>query len=191
VPKAKTLESLQGHPGLEVLTMDFGGIRDLAPLATLPNLRAVELYQVRKLATSDLDPIGDCRHLVALSLGALRNVENLRALTEAPSETLRFLTLERLGGLATLGDLAGCRALEEIFMVEAKPKDGRLDLIVAAPALRHLVVGDHYDKAQVARAKQGFNGQTLWIRGQSIVGDPDRSDVAVRWRRSVGDYLML
>ena len=32
VPRVKTLESLRGHPSLEVVAMDFGGIRDLTPL---------------------------------------------------------------------------------------------------------------------------------------------------------------
>jgi hypothetical protein len=34
VPRVSSLDPLRGHPGIQVLTMNFGGIRDLAPLAT-------------------------------------------------------------------------------------------------------------------------------------------------------------
>src|SRR5215472_1833623 len=47
VPRAKSLNPLRGHPGIQVLAMDFGGIRDLGPLADLPHLRGLELYQIR------------------------------------------------------------------------------------------------------------------------------------------------
>jgi hypothetical protein len=70
VPRVKTLNTLRGHPRLEVLAMHFGGIRDLAPLADLPALRAFEAYQIRSLQTEDLAPVGECRSLVAVSLGA-------------------------------------------------------------------------------------------------------------------------
>ena len=65
--------------------MDFGGIRDLNPLTHLPNLRGLELWQVRKFDNEDLDPLGDCKRLEALSLGALRNVQGLSALARAPA----------------------------------------------------------------------------------------------------------
>src|SRR5262245_399368 len=78
-PRTKTLAALAGHGTLETVEVTFGGIRDLAPLATLPRLRALSLYQVRMLSTDDLAPLGGCRSLVALNLGALRNVTTLEA----------------------------------------------------------------------------------------------------------------
>ena len=48
-PRAKSLDALRGHAGLEALTISFGGIRDLGPLTEIPHLRALRLYQVRKL----------------------------------------------------------------------------------------------------------------------------------------------
>jgi hypothetical protein len=191
VPRVKTLESLRGHRYLEVVAMDFGGIRDLSPLGDLPGLRALELYQVRKLDTHDLDVIGECRSLVAVSLGALRNVARLSALTRGPKNTLRYLTLEQMGGLETLEDLGLCSALEQIHLVESKPQDGRLDVVARGPALRHLVVGDHYPKSQVEATLTAFQGETLWIRGKALRGDTDRSDVDVSWRRPVEQYLTL
>ena len=191
VPRVKTLESLRGHRALEVVTMDFGGIRDLTPLGDLPALRALELYQVRKLDTHDLDAIGECRSLMALSLGALRNVTRLSALARGPKNTLRYMTLEKMGGLETLEDLGSCTALEQLQLVESKPKDGRLDVVAHGSALRHLVVGDHYPKQQLEATLAAFEGETLWVRGKALRGDTDRSNVDVSWRRPVEQYLSL
>lgn len=191
VPRAKTLDPLRGHPRLEAIEIDFGGIRDLTPLAEIPGLRGLQLYQVRQLDTDDLAAVGACRSLIAVSLGALRNVTRLSALAQQPRSTLRYLTIERLTGLETLADLAQCEALEQLYLTETKPKDGRLDLVARAPALRHLVVGDHYPKQQLRATENVFAGETLWVRGESLRGDPERSDVAVRWRRPVADYLAL
>lgn len=191
VPRAKSLDALIGHPRLEVVEMDFGGIRDLRPLARVPGLRGLQLYQVRKLDTDELAALGECRSLLALALGALRNVENLSALAQGPRKTLRYLTLERMTGLTTLADLGECEALEQIYLVESKPADGRLDLVARGKALRHLVVGDHYAKTQLEATDSAFGGETLWVRGTSLRGDPERGDVAVRWRRPVAHYLTL
>jgi hypothetical protein len=191
VPRVKTLDPLRQHPRLEVVAINFGGIRDLSPLAEIPGLRALELYQVRKLDTSDLDALGECRSLLALSLGALRNVTRLTALTRCPTNTLRYLTMERMSGLETLADLAECVALEQIYLVESKPKDGRLDLLARSRSLRHLIAGDHYSKEQYEAADAAFSGETLWVHGKALRGDPDRGDIAVSWRRSVERYLTL
>jgi hypothetical protein len=191
VPRGKTLEPLRGHHCLEVVHIDFGAIRDLGPLAEIPGLRGVQLYQIRKLDTDDLDALGRCSSLVAVSLGALRNVEHLAALAQRPRQTVRYLTLEVMGGLETLADLGECEALEQLHLVDSKPKDGRLDLVARGPALRHLVVGDHYSKRQVEAADAVFRGETLWIRGKSLRGDPERGNVAVAWRRPVEQYLAL
>jgi hypothetical protein len=192
VPKAKTLDALAGHSSLEVFAMDFGGIRDIKVLATLPSLKAVDLFQVRLFDSADLEALGDCHHLVALSLGALRNVDSLAALTRGPSDSLRFLTLESMRGLATLGDLAECRALEQLGLFgDCRPHDGRLDRVAANPSLRHLIAGDPYDDAQVAAAGARFQGETLWINGKAVTGTYPGPDIAVRWRRRVEDYLEL
>ncbi len=191
VPRAKTLDPLRGHPRLEVVAMSFGGIRDLTPLAEIPRLRGVDLYQIRKLNTDDLGALGMCKLLVAVSLGALRNVEHLSALAQGPRRTLRYLTLEQMGGLKTLADLGECDALEQVYLVGSKPKDRRLDLVARGKALRHLVVGDYYTRQEFEAADAVFRGETLWVRGRSVRGDTERRNVDVRWRRPVAEYLTL
>jgi hypothetical protein len=191
VPRVQALDSLRGHPRLAVVSIAFGAIRDLRPLADIPGLRALDLYQVRKLDTNDLEALGDCRSLFALSLGALRNVRRLSALARSPKDTLRYLTLERMSGLETLAELAECAVLEQIYLVDSKPRDGRLDLLARSCSLRHLIVGDHYSKEQIEAADSAFAGETLWVHGKSLRGDPERSNVEVRWRRPVGEYLTL
>ena len=101
------------------------------------------------------------------------------------------MTLEQMSGLETLDDLRACAALEQLHLVESKPKDGRLDVVVNGRALRHLVVGDHYSKQQVEPTLAAFQGETLWVRGKGLRGDPERGNVAVSWRRPVEQYLSL
>jgi hypothetical protein len=187
-PRMKSLDSLRGHPRLEIFEMDFGGIRDLAPLAELPALKALQLYQVRKLDTGDLDALGECRSLVVVSLGALRNVHSLRALARGPAETLRLLLLERLSGLATLADLGSCTRLEQLGLHETRPADRRLDVLLACPRLNRLVVGDAYPAEQIDAVRAGFTGDTLVLRGGGVVRG-DMRDVAVRWRAPVKAQL--
>ena len=157
------------------------------PSRTLPNLRALELYQVRRLDTGDLDSLGDCASLEVVSLGALRNVESLQALARRPAETLRLLTLERLTGLATLADLEACTQLEELGLYESRPADRRLDLLLQCPSLNRLVVGDVYPDDQVDLLRTAFRGDTLVLRGEAIRGD--LADVLVRWRAPLDRQL--
>ena len=187
VPRAKSLNSLRGHSGIEVFSMDFGGLRDLSPLSDMPNLRALQLYQVRKLDTGDLDSLGECTALEVVSLGALRNVESLRALARRPAETLRLLTLERLTGLTTLADLRACVRLEELGLYESRPADRRLDVLLQCPRLNRLVVGDVYADDQLELLRTAFRGNTLVLRGDAARGD--LADVLVRWRAPVHRQL--
>jgi len=185
--RARSLEALRGHPAIEVFAMHFGAIRDLGPLADVPRLRGVELYQVRKLDTDDLDALGACHALEALSLGALRNVTGLGVLGGHPRTTLRYLTLEHLTGLATLADVARCEALEQLGLYESRPADKQLDVLLRAPNLRHLVVGDVYPRDQVEAMKAQFDGETFRYRADYLRGNG--AGVEVAWRRPVHEYL--
>jgi len=188
VPRSKTLDPLRGHTNLQVFEMDFGGIRDLSPLSDLPSLRGLELHQIRKLDADDLHPIGECGGLAVVSLGALRNVDNLRFLARRPAATLRLLLLERLTGLATLADLAACTRLEQLGLYDTRPADRRLDVLLACPRLNRLVANDTYPASQKDALLAGFTGETLVLRGDGVVRG-DIRDVIVRWRAPVGRQL--
>jgi hypothetical protein len=142
---------------------------------------------VRKLDTGDLDPIGDCAGLEAVSVGALRTVESLRALARRPAATLRMLVLERLTGLATLADLAACERLEELGLYESRPADRRLDVLLDGPRLNRLVTSDAYPADQREAMRSRFTGETLWMRGEAERGR--LADVRVRWRASVDELF--
>lgn len=187
VPRVKTLEALRGHEGLEVLTIDFGGIRDLDPLAELPCLRGLELFQMRGLDHEDLAPLGDCAALEAISLGALRNVESLRVLAGRPRATLRFLILERLSGLASLGELGELERIEQLGLYESRPEDRRVDVLLRCATLRQLVVADVYPKEQFERLRKEFTGDVLILRGEAVRGA--LADVGVKWRAPVHELL--
>ena len=188
VPRTKSLDPLRGHASIEVFEMDFGGIRDLSPLADLPALRALQLYQVRKLDTDDLESLGECGSLEVVSLGALRNVESLRALARRPAETLRLLLLERLTGLTTLADLKSCTQLEELGLYESRPADRRLDVLLECPRLNRFVADDTYPPDQLEALRTRFTGDTLVVRGDGAVRG-DLTDVLVRWRAPVKGLL--
>jgi hypothetical protein len=189
VCRAKSLDPLRGHPELEVLAMHFGGLRDLSPLPELPKLRGLELYQVRKLDSADLDPVGDCRALEAIKLGALRNVEHLRFLARRPRATLRLLTLDKLSGLATLADVAACACLEELGLYDSRPADGRLDFVLDCPSLDRLVISDAYAQEQLDAVEVRFRGETLRFGGETVRGSSE--DVRVEWHNTVVDQLGL
>jgi hypothetical protein len=187
VCRAKSLDALRGHASIEVLAMEFGGLRDLTPLADLPRLRGLELYQVRKLDTDDLDPVAECKALEAVSLGALRNVDSLRALAGGPRETLRLLTLEGLTGLETLADLTRCARLEQLGLYDSRPADRRLDVLLECPSLKGLIVGDVYPQEQFDAIASGFSGESLRFGGETVRGGDD--DLRVEWRTRVVDQL--
>ena len=180
--RARSLEPLVDHPALELLTISFGGIRDLTPLPRIPRLRGLELYQVRKLDSGDLEPLRQCERLEALSLGALRNVEHLDAMPDG----VRHLVLERLLGLATLRHLGRLRRLEQLFMTEARPADRRLD-VLPLERLRHLIVGDVYPREQLDAVERTFRGETWWYRGEERRTGSESP--RARWRADLEQLL--
>lgn len=184
----KSLEFVREHPSLESVTVEFGSAHDLSALGTVPGLKALGLYQIQRLDDAALEFIASTP-VIALSLGALPHVTTLRALTGRPRDTLRFLILEGLSGLGTLEPLAACRALEQVFLIESRPKDRNLGFIARAPRLRHLLSGDPYSRAEQAALLDEFHGETLWIRGKALRGDLKNRDILVQWRKPVDEFL--
>lgn len=180
--KVRTLDFLTGHPSLESFSMDFGGIRDLAPLVTIPNLRSLELYQVRSLTSEDLSPLA-AASLEAISLGALRHVTDLGPVANS---RLRYLILEGVRA-ASFTTLSSATSLTELACFDARPHDRRLTPLLELP-LRHIVLGDTYDQDEVERLRAGFMGDTLDYRGERLV-QRGTVEPRVAWRGPAHDLL--
>jgi hypothetical protein len=168
------LESLEGHPALRRLRLQFGTHRDLTVLESCPRLMDLELWQIRQLTHHDLAPVGRLRQLDALSIGALRNVETLRWLEHKPSR-VRFLSLEKLPALDSFAPLAHCERLTAFGAWESRPADRDLAPLHALP-LRDLVLGDTYPAATTARLLERSRGRVR-IRSKLNGDEP-----LLRWR---------
>ena len=184
---AADLEPVRNQPSLEILTVHLGAIPDISLIAELPRLRGLELHQTNRVRSFDVDFLGDCVALEALSLSALRDLTDLAALRRLPARHLRFLILDGLPRLATLADLVGCQQLEELALFDTRPADRRLDVILELPNLNHVVVGDEYPPGQIAALRQAFRGQSLAYRGEMLTGTQRAAKVS--WRAPVS-YLL-
>jgi hypothetical protein len=182
--KAATLQALGHHPSLQFLKLTFGTARDLRPLATVARLRGLEIYQISELSSDDLDPLGDCVGLEALSLGALRHVTNLAPLNRLPSRTLRCLLLEKLTHLASFDDIGNCLALEQLGLFESRPADRSLAPLTRLPRLQHLWIGDVYPKAEIDHLVSQFAGASLHYRDKIQQGESKPA-----WRATVEHLL--
>lgn len=185
--RAKSLEPIQYHQRIEVLTINFGGLRDFSALATMPMLRGVELYQVRNFNTEDLEPLGDCSSLEATSLGALRNVKSLATLGRAPANSLRYLLLEGMKGLTSFSGLERCERLEQLGLYDSKPKDVTLEPLLDLPSLGGLIIGDPYPRKVIEDFAARYTGSVLRYRDEVERGP--WQDLKVRWRGSVESCL--
>ncbi|MDX2063290.1 MAG: hypothetical protein SFY70_09540 [Bacteroidia bacterium] len=117
----KTLNYLSELPNLWSVDIKLGGIRNFDALTTLPNLKYLELWQVRKL--SDLFFISSLAPLQNLFLQSLPNVEKLPNLAQLKS--LRRISLWNMKGLK---DFSACRhapSLTEFSYVDARGKNPR------------------------------------------------------------------
>jgi hypothetical protein len=183
--RAETLEALRDHAALRLLTINFGRVRDLEVLATLPALAGLEVYGVRELEDSHLDFLREVPRLEALSLGAQRRITRLTPLAGRPHDTLRFLNLEGLTQLQTLDDMAPLVALEQLGLWNTRTADRRLQPLLALPRLRHVIIDGVYPESQVAEMRANFAG-VLHYRSSA---DPSFDQLAVRWRTSVAHAL--
>lgn len=181
--QSKTLEALRGHAALEFLTLKFGSARDLTPLTAIPRLRGVEIYRISKLDATDLEPLGDCVGLEALSLGALPNLTDLAALRRSPSKSLRCLLLERISGLTSLEDGGECHMLEQLGLYESRPADRSLVPLTRLPRLEHVVIRDAYPQAEFEHFNSWFTGASLSYR------KVQRGKPRPRWRTPVAELL--
>jgi hypothetical protein len=172
---APILEALVGHKTLRRLRLTFGSARGLSGLVTCPSLTDLALYQVRSLDARDLDPLASMVTLEALSLGALRNVTDLRGLS-APARSLRWLSLEKLPALDTYGPLADHEELRGFGSWEARPADRSLAAL-ARLSLEDVSLGDAYPPRELEALIAARPNSRLSARGQ-----PDDHPSRIRWR---------
>jgi hypothetical protein len=165
---AHALESLDGHPALRRLVLHFGTHRDLTALESCPELTDISLWQIRQLTASDLAPVARIPKLNALELGALRNVETLSWLTDS---RLRFLTLERLPSLDSFEPLSTCRRLKAFGAWDSRPADRSLAALHDLP-LADLVLGDVYPSSEIESLLE-HSGARIRIRGDAPRGEPE------------------
>jgi hypothetical protein len=178
------LHALDHHPSLEFLKLTFGTAKDLRAVATVAGLRGLDIYRISGLNSDDLDPLGECVGLEALSLGALRHVANLAALRRLPSRTLRCLLLEKVTHLASFDDIGNCLALEQLGLFESRPADRSLAPLTRLPRLQHLLIGDVYPSAEVDQLVSQFAGASLHYRDKIQQGESKPA-----WRATVEDLL--
>jgi hypothetical protein len=168
------LESVAGHPSIRRLRLNFGTCRDLSALETCPQLRDVEVWQVKSVEAADLRPIARIVGLDALALGALRNVVSMSWLDEG-AQRLRFLSLEKLPQLDTYEPLAGCGQLVAFGAWESRPADRSLRPLHRLP-LADLILGDVYPTTEVKALFSLVSGRAR-VRS-SLHGDEPK----LRWR---------
>jgi hypothetical protein len=164
------LDALAGHQALERLDLAFGAATDLGALATLPALRDVEIWQIKRVDAPALRPLAQVDRLRSLSLGAARNVVRLDFLPPA----LRYLMLEKVPSLDTLAPLAKLE-LRALGLFESRPADRSLQPL--PDGLRDVIIGDVYPKPEVEALVERLPEAGLTIRGRDY-GRPSR----LRWR---------
>jgi hypothetical protein len=114
--RMKSLDGIQALRGVETLWLRGYVVRDLTPLAVLPNLRDLTLTYTD--AVTDYSPIGSLKGLRRFEL-TLGNITD-----EAP--------------LPSLGFLAGLDQLEEVTIQNVALADPRLDPLFELPRLRRV-----------------------------------------------------
>jgi hypothetical protein len=177
MPSAQPLlDALAGHPSLERLALHFGAGTDLRSLATLRQLRDLEIWQITKLSTGDLDPAGAIPHLETLALGAARHVRSLEFL-EDRSQTLRYLQLEKAPSLPDLKPVASLEQLRACGLFDARPANRSLEPLTRLSSLRDLTIGDVYPSAEVDQLFAALPTTRIRVRDRETA-EPSR----LHWR---------
>ncbi|HNO80159.1 MAG TPA: hypothetical protein PKN33_19100, partial [Phycisphaerae bacterium] len=129
---------LEAVPKLWWLEFVLGGSNDLSAIASVDNLKHLEVCWVRGLG--DLGFISRCTNLQWLGIDRLKQVQNLPDFTRL--KKLRALSLCTLRSLKSVDSIEGALALEWFGFGDAsnlKPEDFRRAL--QAPSLKRATVG--------------------------------------------------
>lgn len=109
------IDYIKGLKNLWSVDIKLGGIKNFDALKTLPQIKYLELWQIRGL--SDLSFLSELRTLQNLFVQSLIQVSELPCFIQNTS--LRRLYLENLKGLTNLQTLRNAPALEEFVYVSA------------------------------------------------------------------------
>lgn len=133
-----SLEFLIALPKLWSLDIKLGATTNLAALASVKNVKYLELWQIKGL--HDLSPIAGMTGLQFLFLQSLRNVEHLPDLSQLSA--LRRIVLENMKGLADLTSLATAPALEELLYISAQGRmPSQFAELLGKGSLKRMLVG--------------------------------------------------
>ncbi len=128
-------------------TFYLGGSRaySLAPLASLPRLRKVGLFDIKHVRR--LDPIAAHGRIEVLEIDGAKALENVEPL--AALRGLRILMLCNVGRIPSLCPLAGLPQLEHVFFWEDTDiVDGDVSVLLTLPRLRQVAFRNrrHYNR---------------------------------------------
>lgn len=156
------IDYLAGQSHLWSVDIKLGGIRNFDALKSLPNLKYLELWQIRDLA--DLSFISSLLTLQNLFIQSLRNVETIPPLDKL--KKLRRIYLENLKGLKDLSSLRHVENLKEFAYVLAQnqePED--MQPVLDNPSVQTVLCrfgsdkkNDTFDKLAIKAGK----GQYKW-----------------------------
>jgi len=163
-----TLQPLADHPTLEMLSVSFGGLRDLGPIASMPELKAVSLHQVRQFRSTDLEPIAHATGLRTLELQHLPRLTSLDLISKHP--TLQHVHLEAMRGIESIAPLGQCPYLEFFVASGSRPGDQLLSPLRSCERLQHVSIGDVYPTSEIEAFLSGYAGITFWYRGEMLRG---------------------
>ena len=135
------LKNLENLCSVEI---SFGGIKDLNILSELPNIKHIELFQIRLL--SNIEFISRMSNLQYLILGNMRNIKEIPSLKY--NRNLRRIVFENLKGLRNLKSLEKVENLVEFKFINCSnllPED--LIPIFKNKRIKGVIAGFGSDKA--------------------------------------------
>jgi len=133
----KSLDVVRPLKNLEMLWVRFGSVPDIAPVAELPKLKALELMRIRKLG--DLSPLSAVKTLQYLALGDMKQVEAMPDCSQL--KALRRVYLDTMNGITDLSGLTTAPNLEDLIVVNSKIESAVFNPVIAYPKLKRVTVG--------------------------------------------------
>lgn len=134
--KCSDFESFSGLVSLMFLEVSGGGGESINGISSLKRLRALSLYNLRKL--EDVSCLNAMPGLESLEFQSCNKVIFPKSLSGMRS--LRRLALLRQKDFQTLRFLDGCKSLEILHVLEMAVKDGDFGFLETMPSLRRVII---------------------------------------------------